>query len=103
MRTNANLSNRTSSWRSAVFAIGFLFEAALCATAAQPLLQINNLPLSGAISNLARQANLNYILDPRASSASIGPSQWLIPETPVSCQWENSTPDQALIDLLKRH
>ncbi len=64
---------------------------------------MEDIPLSCAISNLARQANLNYILDPRASSASIGPAKWLMPETSVTCRWTNAAPESALEQLLREH
>jgi len=70
---------------------------------APKLIVMEDIPLSCAISNLARQANLNYILDPRASSASIGPAKWLMPETSVTCRWTNAAPELALEQLLREH
>ena len=73
------------------------------ANAAQTLIVMEDIPLSCAISNLAQQANLNYILDPRASSASIGPGKWMMPQRSVTCRWTNVTPELALKQLLRGH
>ncbi len=68
-----------------------------------PLIQMENVPLKDAIRNLARQAGLNYILDPRLE----GP--WEVAdgkpgrEPPVNARWENLSADQALGRVLKEH
>jgi hypothetical protein len=78
-------------------------RAASGANAAQTLIVVEDIPLGCAISNLAQQANLNYILDPRASSASIGPGKWMMPQRSVTCRWTNVAPELALKQLLKEH
>src|SRR6058998_2353154 len=40
-----------------------------------PLIVIDDVPSKYAIQNLARQAGLNYILDPRVPGASFGPGR----------------------------
>src|SRR5260221_5996375 len=88
----------TGIWLACVIA-AMAGQAVSSANAAQtPVMQ--DVPLSGAISNLAQRANLNYVLDPRASSASIGPAKWMMPEKSVTCRWTNLAPDLALKQLL---
>src|SRR5437879_2702402 len=40
-----------------------------------PLIVIEEVPLPDAIRNLARQMNLNYILDPRVPGSNFGPGR----------------------------
>src|SRR5258708_14050887 len=58
-----------------------------------PLIVMEDVPLSDAIKNLARQAGINYILDPRVSGS--GPT--------VSGRWENKTAEQLLGTVLEEH
>src|SRR5258708_33254695 len=58
-----------------------------------PLIVMDDVPLSDAIKNLARQAGINYILDPRISGS--GPT--------VSGRWENKTAEQLLGTVLQEH
>ena len=69
---------------------------------AVPLMVINNVPLSDAIRNLARQSNLNYLLDPHVPGSSFGPGR-LVPEALVTARWTNVTGRAALSGLLKEH
>src|SRR5512142_2417901 len=65
-----------------------------------PLIQMENVPLKDAIRNLARQAGLNYILDPKLDGS------WEVAggrEPSVNARWENLTADQALDRVLQRH
>jgi hypothetical protein len=64
-----------------------------------PTIQMDNVPLTDAIRNLARQAQINYILDPALSdfSGSSGGQK-----TPVTLLWTNLTAEQALSRLLKQ-
>jgi hypothetical protein len=58
-----------------------------------PVIIVDNVPLVDAIQNLARQANLNYILDPRVAAM----------KTTVSGRWTNSSAQSALNGLLQKH
>lgn len=58
-----------------------------------PLIVMEDVPLTDAIKNLARQAGINYILDPRVSAS--GPT--------VSGRWENKTAEQLLGTMLQEH
>lgn len=68
-----------------------------------PLIVMDEVPLTDAIKNLARQASLNYMLDPKVNYGSIGPDGRPIPQPMVSLRWENLTPDQALLAVLNNY
>ena len=65
-----------------------------------PLIVMDDVPLTDAIKNLARQAALNYILDPKVSFGQVGPDGRPTPQPTVSIRWENVTAAQALTALL---
>jgi len=80
-------------------------SADAAATSAQPgavipLIVMDDVPLTDAIKNLARQAGLNYMLDPKVAFGQIGPDGKPIPQPTVSIRWENVTAEQALNALL---
>jgi len=80
-------------------------SADAAATSAQPgavipLIVMDDVPLTYAIKNLARQAGLNYMLDPKVAFGQIGPDGKPIPQPTVSIRWENVTAEQALNALL---
>src|SRR5450759_2378413 len=64
-----------------------------------PLIVMDEVPLTDAIKNLARQAGLNYMLDPKMSYTQPGPDGRAAQPT-VSIRWENITAEQALMALL---
>jgi type II secretory pathway component GspD/PulD (secretin) len=64
-----------------------------------PTIVMDEVPLTDAIKNLARQAGLNYILDPKVSFGPPGPDgKTVVPN--ISIRWENVTAEQALTTLL---
>src|SRR5690242_1887568 len=64
-----------------------------------PTIVTDDVPLTDAIKNLARQADINYILDPKVSFGPVGPDgKPTIPN--ISIRWENVTAEQALDALL---
>src|ERR1051326_5055492 len=65
-----------------------------------PLIVMDDVPLTDAIKNLARQAGINYMLDPRVAFGQIGPDGKPVPQPTVSIRWENVTAEQALTALL---
>ena len=65
-----------------------------------PLIVMDDVPLTDAIKNLARQAALNYMLDPKIAFGQMGPDGKPIPQPSVSIRWENVTAEQALTALL---
>src|SRR5262249_4406134 len=61
-----------------------------------PLIVMDEVQLTDAIRNLARQAGLNFMLDPRISFGQAGPGCKAAPQPTVSVRWENVTAEQAL-------
>ena len=68
-----------------------------------PLISMDDALLTDAIKNLARQANLNYMLDPKISFGQPGPDGKPAPQPTVSVRWENITAAQALNALLNNY
>ena len=68
-----------------------------------PLIVMDDVPLTDAIKNLARQAGLNYILDPKVAFGQIGPDGKPVVQPSVSIRWENITAEQALSALLSTY
>ena len=68
-----------------------------------PLIVMDDVPLTDAIRNLARQANINYMLDPKIGYGQPGPDGKLAPQPSVSIRWENITAEQALAALLNNY
>jgi type II secretory pathway component GspD/PulD (secretin) len=64
-----------------------------------PTIVMDEVPLTDAIKNLARQAGLNYILDPKVTFGPTTPDGKVsVPN--ISIRWENVTAEQALNTLL---
>lgn len=68
-----------------------------------PLIVMDDVPLTDAIKNLARQANINYMLDPKLSYGQMGPDGKPISQPTVSIRWENITAEQALTALINNY
>lgn len=68
-----------------------------------PLIVMDDVPLTDAIKNLARQAGLNYMLDPKIGFGQPGPNGQPAPQPSVSIRWENVTAEQALNALLNNY
>jgi len=68
-----------------------------------PLIVMDDVPLTDAIKNLARQAGLNYMLDPKVGFGQPDAAGHVTPQPSVSIRWENVTAEQALNALLKTY
>ena len=68
-----------------------------------PLIQFQDVPLTTAIENLARQANINYLLDPKISYGQPEANGQVKAEPTLSIRWENITAEHALIALLDNY
>lgn len=68
-----------------------------------PLIIMDEVPLTDAIGNLARQAGLNYLMDPKVGYGQPGADGKLAPQPSVTLRWENITAEQALLALLNNH
>src|SRR2546426_12311277 len=62
-----------------------------------PLIVMDDVGLIDAIKNLARQANLNYILDPKVPYGQPDEKGVVRPMPTISIRWEKLTAQQALI------
>jgi hypothetical protein len=62
-----------------------------------PLIVMQDVPLTDAITNLARQAKLTYVLDPSVGFRAGEP------QPTVSVRWQNITAQQALMALLSSY
>jgi hypothetical protein len=65
-----------------------------------PLIVIEDVPLIDAIKNLARQMEMNFILDPRVPGSGFGVGR-RAPQPTVSMRWEDVTAGAALADILR--
>jgi type II secretory pathway component GspD/PulD (secretin) len=79
------------------------FDAASDASPTIPLIQFQDVPLTTAIENLARQANINYLLDPKISYGQPEANGQVKPEPNLSIRWENITAEHALVALLDNY
>jgi len=68
-----------------------------------PMVVMEDVLLTDAIKNLARQAGLNYMLDPKINYGGTNPDGTPKSQPPVSIRWENITADQALNAVLKTY
>jgi len=67
------------------------------------LIVIDDTPLLDAIRNLARQANINLIIDPKVGYGQTDSTGRAVPQPNVSIRWENITAAQALNALLNNY
>jgi type II secretory pathway component GspD/PulD (secretin) len=74
--------------------------AAPAGPATIPLIQFQDVPLTTAIDNLARQASINYILDPKVGYGQPDERGQLRGQPNISIRWENLTAEQALNALI---
>jgi type II secretory pathway component GspD/PulD (secretin) len=73
------------------------------APAGIPLIQFSDVPLTTAIENLARQAGINYMLDPKIAYGQPDASGQVKAEPTLSIRWENITAENALLALLDNY
>jgi type II secretory pathway component GspD/PulD (secretin) len=73
------------------------------APASIPLIQFQDVPITTAIENLARQAGINYLLDPKIGYGQPDANGQVKPEPTLSIRWENITAGQALVALLDNY
>src|SRR6267142_1116789 len=78
-------------------------NAATPEVASIPLIQFQEVPITTAIENLARQANINYLLDPKIAYGQPDQNGQIKPEPTLSIRWENITAEHALTALLDNY
>ena len=95
--------SETNSTTSEVTSTETTTNAAVSPVATIPLIQFQDVPITTAIENLARQANINYLLDPKINYGQPDEKGQIIPEPTLSIRWENVTAEQALLALLDNY
>ena len=68
-----------------------------------PLIQFSDVPITTAIENLARQAGINYLLDPKIGYNQPDASGQIKAEPTLSIRWENISAEQALVAMLDNY
>jgi type II secretory pathway component GspD/PulD (secretin) len=68
-----------------------------------PLIHFSDVPITTAIESLARQAGINYMLDPKIGYGQADQSGQPKAEPQLSIRWENITPENALLALLDNY
>lgn len=68
-----------------------------------PLIVMDEVPLMDAIRNLARQAMINYMVDPAVPYGQIGQDGRVTPQPVLSIRWEDLTAEQALLAVLNNY
>ncbi len=92
---------------SEVYRMAVLGESAANSGAASgmviPVIQFQDVPLTTVIEKLAREAGINYILDPKIGYGQPDENGHKKPDPLVSVHWENVTATQALNALLDNY
>ena len=68
-----------------------------------PLIQFSDVPIRTAIENLARQAGINYMLDPKIGYGEPDAGGQIKAEPQLSIRWENISAENALLALLDNY
>ena len=68
-----------------------------------PMVQFSDVQITTAIENLARQAGINYVLDPKIGYGQPDANGQIKPEPTLSIRWENITAEHALLALLDNY
>ena len=68
-----------------------------------PLIQFSDVPITTAIEHLARQAGMNYMLDPKIGYGQPDANGQIKVEPNLSIRWENITAQSALLALLDNY
>jgi type II secretory pathway component GspD/PulD (secretin) len=68
-----------------------------------PQIRFSDVPITTAIENLARLANINYMLDPKIGYGQPDASGQIKAEPTLSIRWENITAENALLALLDNY
>ncbi len=68
-----------------------------------PIIVIDEAPLIEAVKTLARQANINFILDPRLTNPEPGPDGQVPVPPNVTIRFENVTAEDALVSVLETY
>ncbi len=101
--SEGDINLRYSSFGPAVF-LSVPFETNMSSPNYKiPLIQFEDVPITIGIENLARQAKINYSLDPKIGYGQPDANGQIKVEPIVSLRWENITAGQALLALLNQY
>jgi hypothetical protein len=89
--------NRIKSCLTVIFAVGIFFGIT---TMVKGQIQVSNVPIISVIENLAVQAGINFIIDPKLFAS---PSGGGITEPQLTFAWTNISPNNALLRVLKEN
>ena len=78
-------------------------DAAAPAAVGIPQIKFSDVPITPAIENLARLANINYMLDPKIGYGQADANGQIKAEPTLSIRWENITAESALLALLDNY
>ena len=78
-------------------------EPAPTAAVGIPQIKFSDVPITTAIENLARLANINYMLDPKIGYGLPDANGQVRVEPTLSIRWENITAENALVALLDNY
>ena len=68
-----------------------------------PLIEFEDVPITVALENLARQAGFNYILDPQIGYNQPNENGQIKPEPTISVRWVNIMAEQAFATICKNY
>jgi type IV pilus assembly protein PilQ len=67
------------------------------------VIRFQDIPITSAIENLARQAGINYLMDPKVGYGQPDASGVTKPEPSLTIRLDNTTPEQALLAVLDNY
>jgi len=101
--TNAATTGSATVTSNSVLAAASATNAPAAVLESIPLIQFSDVPITTAIEHLARQASINYMLDPKIGYGQPDQSGQIKPEPQLSIRWENITAESALLALLDNY
>jgi type II secretory pathway component GspD/PulD (secretin) len=105
--TNAPAMATTNTESASAEATNEMASADTNAPAAAPAnvlpIQFQDVPITTAIENLARLADINYLLDPKIGYGQPDQNGQIKPEPTISVRWENVSARQALLAVLDNY
>jgi len=101
--TDTNAAAMSTATNAPAEMTGEATNAPAVPVASIPLIQFQDVPLTTAIENLARQAGINYLLDPKIGFGQADQNGQVKAEPTLSIRWENVTAEQALRALLDNY
>jgi type II secretory pathway component GspD/PulD (secretin) len=101
--TNTSATNTESASTDATNETASADTTAAAAAPAVLPIQFQDVPITTAIENLARLADINYLLDPKIGYGQPDQNGQIKPEPTISVRWENVSARQALLAVLDNY